>query len=960
MSYKPILSTNLNGSTADKVEELKRESIKRRAWSICVQEYKTKTVTKETLAAFPPSAWSYLFTGFDLFTRSQGLLTLVRKRADITVGMTDLSYGGLLMHSIDIVTERRSFKFGNCYVKPDLELGKPSIKARFLEFLKNHSFVYGDYNFQSEAERQVILDNFLEEHNRCQLITFPTFKRPGQSERASTLTDFLVSSPSWEHEITDTDVFISDHVLIQDRIKFETNEAKPKLKKSHHFYDKSKITPDLVRSAWAELPKIPTLDDISKLTNKLLGKARTRKRPPSTTVQLEFVPETSTASDSELTQENSALSKFWENTCSEISGLFDVGGVFRVINTFSSGQKIDTATESKFTRSQLHKEFCKYKNRVTTLKKLTHDQNLKYFRILRAAAKKYQSRKRNYKFTVVQVKEQMKKMNSDAASGLDEFRNEFFPSAADTEGIGKLTNLLNDLAFGNEFGIFLPERLKRARLALVPKHDDTAETRPILMNSRILALLDRLVNQLFITLIGESEKFENRHAFRPNRGCESAFDQILDFVQAARHDKENVILFQGDLSGAFNSCSHRLMILKTYDLIKETNRHLDPNWSWLLLYLKTWSRRTVFYEKTSFRLLTGVPQGSPLSPSIFSVVFFWDYRTDSCLIVFYADDFSVLIRGSVWEDLNATLILILEDLETWCSDNDFALNFGKSKIMIFGAQGKVSLPEKFAKIELVQHLRVLGVIFDSRLSFNKYLSQIEWYMQSRICALKSLRRLGLSDKCLRAAAMCLRSKLTFGLYHLMLLSDSAFDRLECLWTKIVRAWTGASRFVSTLDMLGHSGTCSLREFTVYLLMSRHLKGAKLLPEGCFAPPAPERRTLPSSPALEKGSYNLRPSTRKKTQESQIKFQTEELEKSKTKTEKFTQAVPESAKETFETQKKLWPVYKVKLKLKSALRITFRTNVRSRQQFFKKCMDEKIETLGLEQYKNDQIQVAENM
>ena len=135
--------------------------------------------------------------------------------------------------------------------------------------------------------------------------------------------------------------------------------------------------------------------------------------------------------------------------------------------------------------------------------------------------------------------------------------------------------------------------------------------------------------------------------------------------------------------------------------------------------------------------------------------------------------------------------------------------------MIFGAQGHVTLPEKFAKIEVVQHLRVLGVFFDTRLSFSNYLSRIEGYMQPRICALQSLRRLGLSDKCLRAAAMCLRSKLTFGLYHLMFLSDSAFERLEVLWTKIVRAWTGATRFVSTLDMLEQSGTCSLREFTVY-------------------------------------------------------------------------------------------------------------------------------------------------
>ena len=154
---------------------------------------------------------------------------------------------------------------------------------------------------------------------------------------------------------------------------------------------------------------------------------------------------------------------------------------------------------------------------------------------------------------------------------------------------------------------------------------------------------------------------------------------------------------------------------------------------------------------------------------------------------------------------------------------------------------------------------------------------------------------------------------------------------------MVRAWTGATRFVPTVGMLEKSGTCTLYDFVTYLLMSRHLKGAKLLPVDCFSTSSPTLQALPASPKEDNKTYNLRSSTRQQTLESQERVEIAQREKAKLKTEKFTQAVPESSKEIFATQKALWPIYKVKLKLKMALKITAKSNLRERKLYFQRCM-----------------------
>ena len=951
---KRILSLNINGSSEVKIKNLKELVQQQDIYAVLLQEFKAKLIPDSILAAFPPENWRYCFSKFKI-GESQGLLSLIRRTSDISVETERLSDTGLLLHRITLVTEAETFKFGNFYIRPSLDLSKKSYLELFETFIGSVECAYGDFNYNTN-NRASILDNMLEKFQRIQLVDFPTFKKAGQSLRCDNLTDIIISKPEIFHQVIDTNLFIGDHVTIRDtiEIKYTKTETTEKSKPNHFYYDKEKITKDVKAKYWASLPESPKFTDLGKLTNQLLGVCRSRKKPDTNKISLEYF-----GGDEEPDVEN-PITRFWQEACQEMSSLYDIGSVFEAIKVFSDGMSFSEQKTSKFSRNQQNKALKKYKDRVACSKKLSHELNLKYARILRTVATRFRNKKPSFTFSKSQVLTELKKLNKDAKEGPDGFLPCFFPSLDDDTGMTKLTSLLNNLIFSNPAGIFLPHRLKMANLTFIPKNEDTAECRPLLLNSRILAIMDRLINTLVLKWINNSPRFTNRHAFRPFRGVENAFDEIINFIETAKKNNETVVLFQGDLANAYNGCHHKLIIIRFYELLHEQGLKHDHESSWVLLYLKNWADRYVYFENTSFRLMTGVPQGSPLSPSVFSVIFNWDSkasRDDELLIavltIFFADDLSWLIRGKDWEVMNRILNATLDDLDHWCQVNDFQLNAKKSKILIIGdARGsaKLSVQEKYSEIEVVGHLRVLGLIFDSKFTFSWHFYTIEKYMKTRIFALQKLRRLGLSERCLRAAALCLRSKLSFGLYHYMVMSKTLFSKFEHLWVEICRKWTGATQFVPIETMIRESGTCTLETFITYLLMSRSLRGAKLLPKAKLLPSTPYKTTLPTSPKIQiqKRSSN-RPSTMLKTAQSKLKADNLALEKLEKNSEKFLARISDDDKEVFREVLNKYTIDKVKLKLKGALKVSFKSDARNRTKIFEEIKKGKIEKYKLEKY-----------
>ncbi|GFX69506.1 RNA-directed DNA polymerase from mobile element jockey [Trichonephila clavipes] len=131
--------------------------------------------------------------------------------------------------------------------------------------------------------------------------------------------------------------------------------------------------------------------------------------------------------------------------------------------------------------------------------------------------------------------------------------------------------------------------------------------------------------------------------------------------------------------------------------------------------------------------LSGVPQGSVLSPywyNIYTHDFPQHSTVSTCL---FADDSAVLSQGVQMKYTIKTVQHFLDKLETWLTHWRIAINVDKSQAIVFRKWGVIDPPFQLTlfddNIQWVPVVKYLGLHIDSRLTFKKhidYLSEKFW------------------------------------------------------------------------------------------------------------------------------------------------------------------------------------------------------------------------------------------
>ena len=130
-----------------------------------------------------------------------------------------------------------------------------------------------------------------------------------------------------------------------------------------------------------------------------------------------------------------------------------------------------------------------------------------------------------------------------------------------------------------------------------------------------------------------------------------------------------------DLSAAFDTVCH-------IKLLPKINRsHLFPATSrWLSCYLRGRQAKTCFRDvkSQSRKVSTSVPQGSKLSPSLFSFyIADIPMLTEPVKRVCYADDLTVWATGVKIPDMEDTLNRYLEEITVYLKDNSLLISVPK-------------------------------------------------------------------------------------------------------------------------------------------------------------------------------------------------------------------------------------------------------------------------------------------
>ena len=354
-----------------------------------------------------------------------------------------------------------------------------------------------------------------------------------------------------------------------------------------------------------------------------------------------------------------------------------------------------------------------------------------------------------------------------------------------------------------------PSRFKVAQITpLIKKFgldpEDPASYRPISNLNTISKVLERL---FMARLIPHVSPLLNtlQSAYRPHHSTETALLKISSDMFDAVESGCVTVLVALDLSAAFDTIDHSVLIRRLQHTFGVNGAALD----WLKSYLNGRSCFTKVRDASSVTSTsdTGVPQGSCLGPLLFSLFTtpLGDVITQfSVKFHQYADDTQIYLAVSRENSSSAVsnLMACTTAVYNWLLHNTLALNPDKSDAAMFGTaqrvqslqdQNLVSVSVAGTPITLTDHIKSLGVTFDTRLSFDKYVGEVCKGCYYHIHGLRHVRAAMSVETANMVACAIIGARLDYCNSLFSGMSDANFDKLQRVQNSLARVVAGTRR-----------------------------------------------------------------------------------------------------------------------------------------------------------------------
>lgn len=204
------------------------------------------------------------------------------------------------------------------------------------------------------------------------------------------------------------------------------------------------------------------------------------------------------------------------------------------------------------------------------------------------------------------------------------------------------------------------------------------------------------------------------------------FIRFIENVYDNWNKKNHVIGVSVDLSKAFDTVNHRILLSKMY---KYGIRGLPLAWFKSYLINRTQCVRVDHVLSDQVVVNVGIPQGSILGPVLFLLYINDIPHTSSAHFTLFADDTTMTCADSNYVNLMEKTNLALSKLHNWTIDNRLSFNTDKTTALLFSNRiFDVITPSLLnvncSPVFFANSVKFLGVKVDDRLNFSIHVNYI--------------------------------------------------------------------------------------------------------------------------------------------------------------------------------------------------------------------------------------------
>lgn len=380
-----------------------------------------------------------------------------------------------------------------------------------------------------------------------------------------------------------------------------------------------------------------------------------------------------------------------------------------------------------------------------------------------------------------------------------------------------------------------PNQWKISIVIPIPKpkkdHSSPENYRPISLTCTLCKLLEKIITKrLRWHLEVNHHLCAQQSGFRQNR---STLDNLLMLeteVLEAFDNQQHMVLISLDIEKAYDTV-WRNYIIRTLMEYNVSGNMLSFIYNFLQNRRMSVSANGCTSEHVI--LQNGVPQGSILSVTLFlvamnKVVSFLQAPVKAYL---YADDVTLFCKGKNIRSTQQLLQSSLQEIQIWSHSTGFRFSPNKSQCIVFSRLRKqISDPKLIMEnqqIPIVPTLRILGMYFDSKLTWVPHLKYLKAECVRRLNLMKTLsaKTWGAdSSVLLRTYKATIRPKLDYGCIVYNSASSTNLQMLNTIQSSAIRIALGAYHTspIESLLVEANEASLSLRRKTLSLMYSTRI------------------------------------------------------------------------------------------------------------------------------------------